>query len=216
MFSGSLDIHAVLSSALAFHRLSDEGLVELADLAEVVPLRRGQALFREGSHADAFYVIASGCVELSRRGRGGAYREARLSTGESMGLETLTTRVWGFTAAAQADSVLVSIPAVAFSRWAAQYPEIKISLELDRDTRRLARDAGLDFLQEDETVFFIARKHPIFLFGRLIAPVLLAAVCVFAFAFLYFSPYGELPLAFPAAGLLLGCSVLWFVWNLLD
>jgi signal transduction histidine kinase len=57
---------ADLQAVPLFDGLSDEQLDALLDAGEEVPVGTGDLLFREGEHADAWWVLLEGSLELSR------------------------------------------------------------------------------------------------------------------------------------------------------
>lgn len=60
-----MDRAAQLASIPLFESLAPEDLAYLADRLEEVPVRRGQAVFAEGSEGSAMYLIQSGGIEIS-------------------------------------------------------------------------------------------------------------------------------------------------------
>jgi CRP-like cAMP-binding protein len=67
---------AVLQRCNLFASVSEGSLEQLAQAAEEVQVRRGDAVVREGDPADAFYVIEQGTFAVTSRGEGD--REALL------------------------------------------------------------------------------------------------------------------------------------------
>jgi ATP/ADP translocase/HEAT repeat protein len=71
----------LLKRAPLFERIAGEDLAALARVADVERFASGEALFREGEVADAFFVIVNGRVAIAR----GGHQVAVLGAGEAVG-----------------------------------------------------------------------------------------------------------------------------------
>jgi CRP-like cAMP-binding protein len=79
---------AALGASLLFEGLSSRQLRRMATCFDVARLAPGEALLREGTRADALWVIAEGEVELRARGR----RLGRVGPGEVLGAAAMLAR----------------------------------------------------------------------------------------------------------------------------
>ena len=81
-------------------------------------------------------------------------------------------------------------------------------------SRQLARTLRFKWLLRDEVIYFLARKHPVMLYERLILPVF-ALLLPFALWLAYFTIAHSFIVAF-AGGLSLLAGIGWIVWTAVD
>jgi len=80
-----MDAAEALHATQLFADLPDHELRELVEMSELIDLPAGQLLIREGTDGDAFFVIVSGEVEVTKRSGDGALPLARLGPGGIVG-----------------------------------------------------------------------------------------------------------------------------------
>ena len=131
-------IESVLANVSLFDGLSKRHLRRVGDIAEQADYMQGATIVKEGTEADAFYVILSGIARVSLRGR----KINQLMPGDYFGEISLIdggTR----TASVISDTpmTLLIIHRKAFRKLLAQEPAITISLlgELAKMVRRTER-----------------------------------------------------------------------------
>lgn len=84
--SDRLDPQALIASLELFDALSAAEIAEIVDACEVVKVARGAQLFRQGSQADALYIVAIGEVQVQSLGPAGANIQlATLGAGSVVG-----------------------------------------------------------------------------------------------------------------------------------
>jgi len=79
---------ATLESSPLFAGLSQRQLEGMARCLDIARIATGQALLREGTRADALWIIADGEVELCSRGLG----LGRVGPGQVLGAAAMLTR----------------------------------------------------------------------------------------------------------------------------
>jgi CRP-like cAMP-binding protein len=83
--AGSINFDALRCCSL-FYNLEDESLKAMISSFEMVELPKGGYLFDQGDHGEAFYIIMSGNVVLSRKNKDGSkLKVAELGTGDVFG-----------------------------------------------------------------------------------------------------------------------------------
>jgi CRP/FNR family cyclic AMP-dependent transcriptional regulator len=129
---------AVLGTIPLFDGLSSRHLRRVRDIAEEADYMQGATIVKEGTEADAFYVILSGIARVTQRGR----KINQLMPGDYFGEISLLdggTR----TASVNSDTpmTLLIIQRKAFRNLLAQEPAITLSLlaELAKMVRRTER-----------------------------------------------------------------------------
>jgi CRP-like cAMP-binding protein/rhodanese-related sulfurtransferase len=86
------EIRAVISDCALFTGISQEAIVEIADIAKEITFPPNTTVFQQGDLADACYIIVSGAVKGFRKNdKGDAYELIHLEAGESFGEIALLT-----------------------------------------------------------------------------------------------------------------------------
>ena len=131
-------IEAVLGTVPLFDGLSTRHLRRVRDIAEQADYMQGATIVKEGTEADAFYVILAGIARVSQKGR----KINQLMPGDYFGEISLLdggTR----TASVTSDTpmTLLIIHRNAFRKLLGQEPAISLSLlaELAKMVRRTER-----------------------------------------------------------------------------
>jgi hypothetical protein len=70
------------------------------------------------------------------------------------------------------DSSLLVMPREDFQKFYKGIPQLRLNFDLALRSRYLARKLQFNWLRPDEVIYFLARKHPIVLYLRLIWPLL--------------------------------------------
>jgi Fe-S-cluster-containing dehydrogenase component len=128
--------------APALAALDARGRDELEAAGCLVRRRAGQAVYRAGEPADAFYVVVEGAVRMEalRRGEDRADVARRVERGESFGEEATLLGVARHAAAvAELDTLLVEVPMALYARAAAR---AGAGAALERALRGLRRSAA--------------------------------------------------------------------------
>jgi putative YpdA family bacillithiol system oxidoreductase len=112
----------------------------LAAKAELVTRKKGEVLFHEGDPGDAFYVIRSGAVKISKKNKDGqdyviTYRSAGQYVGEMALLETQHTR--GATVSAATRTEVIRILKDDFLAFLARHPNLQQQIEREMGQRHL-------------------------------------------------------------------------------
>lgn len=142
------DIKAVLAAVPLFATLKPADRQHLASLAEVALYGNGEVLFRAGDPGDSFYIVKSGCIEISFPGTAPSLPET-LGPGTFFGERSLLTgENRSATAVVRNEAELVIINKSAFQEILLSDPAIvenlgTVLLHLaERDGRRVLGQAG--------------------------------------------------------------------------
>ena len=208
------DIASLLLREYLFQGLSVQQVTEIAAQFEPVDYEPGQVVFYQWDQADSFYYVYRGQVVVTETIRNREVELNKLNPGDFFGEESLLTfHPRAATVTAVNKSILLRLNIDRFNRLLQQYPEINSNLSATAESRRLARQERFDWLEPDEVIYLIIRKHDFFLFLSMIVPVIFGVaslpVLVFGFA-------GAGPFALATGAGMLLVALAWGVWNYLD
>lgn len=192
----------------------DEQMLENAiRLMEVIEFPAGTEIFSEGNAADFFYIIYSGRVRISR-----INRETRqpvplgtLDEGDSFGHEVLEKN-WPrqISAATETETTLMRLSVPNFIALLNILPFLGQRLQLILDGYRLMLRTRFSWIDPQEVIYYVARKHVLFLWLALLPPIIVGII-VFAILIAI-----EIGLSSLGPFILLGLSAMVFaVWMLL-
>src|SRR5262245_2730387 len=160
---------AFLKKIHLFYGLKDDEFNALAEELKERQVTKDEVIFEQDSKPDAFYLIYGGSVRISRKTEKKEIQLALFVKNDYFGeLALVTKRRRTGTAVALTDSTLLVLPRVAFEKLYKVAPHIKTNLELAVSSRQLARRLEFKWLRPDEVIYFLARKHPIILWEKLV------------------------------------------------
>lgn len=159
----------ILKGLFPLTLLDETSLCDAAGLFEVVDYPRETRLYTAGDIPDHFYWIISGDVQLTagvvRRGR----REQTLSNGDYFGAEVLSRTDYRFSdALCLTNTKLVRINEQDLIHLRNQFPVLKKAFSLIYQTHRFRTRLFLPWLESDEKVNLVCRRHPFFLALRVL------------------------------------------------
>lgn len=216
------DIIPILQREYLFRGLNKEQLTWIAAQFSPRTLPKGAVVIRQGDKGESFYFVYKGQVRVSVR-TGRQERDiTSLKPGDFFGEEALLfDRPRSATLTTTESTILLQMDRAAFDRMLKAYPEIKDRMLSTAESRRLARSHEFDFLGKTEVIYFISRRHILFLFRALLISIL---GILFALFLAYFgldiyvanpeSPGGVATLW--AATFIFLLSLLWALWSYAD
>ncbi|MEW5872394.1 MAG: cyclic nucleotide-binding domain-containing protein [Chloroflexota bacterium] len=205
----------VLRREYLFQGLETEQLARVASFFEIVSYDRGEVVFSQGERADKFYIVLEGKVRVTRKDGRRTRLVNVLGPGDYFGEMALLfhfPRTASITTASPVS--LLRLTREGFQTLLGDYPSIRLNLSATAESRRLARRLKFDWLGPEEVIYYIARKHVVFLILRLIGPFFVAlAGLILAAAVLLPQPswLGSLPVL--VAFLI---ALLWAGWGYID
>ena len=131
---------AFLKKIHLFYGLKDDELAVLAEQLTEQLAGKGEVIFEQGSKPDAFYLIYSGNVKVTRKQERKEIQLALLVRNDYFGeMALVTNRRRSGTATALVDTTLLILPRADFEKLYKRAPQIKTNLELAIRSRQLAR-----------------------------------------------------------------------------
>jgi hypothetical protein len=209
----------LLSNSHLFRSLNDEQRTDLANQFVERLLAKGDPLFEEGDDADSFYLVYEGQVKLTQARGENTRLLARLVEGDYFGEEAFFThRTRSATVTGLSDCILLRMDYDRFAELLHKIPSLKENLQVAISSRRMARRRKWSWLNSDEVVYVLARKHTFFLIKNLILPalVLVLGISLFVGLYFYFPLTQGTSLAFFIGAAAVVLPLLWAGWNALD
>lgn len=164
---------AFLKKSHLFNGLSADELTSVADAMKENVYQPGEVVFTEGTAADAFYMVFSGRVQLTRRSKERGGRIASLFAGDYFGERGLIKGAYrNATVKAAETTTLLILYRDDFKKLLKKAPHLWENFDLMMDSRRLATQLKFGWLKENEVIYFLARKHVFLLMRALAVPVL--------------------------------------------
>ncbi len=201
-----------------FRGVDDQRIGAIVDMVEQVELQAGTAIFNEGDDPDYFYIVASGRVRISRYSASEqqaipiGFREEEDYFGEEV-LESNWPRQ--ISAEAVTDVILLRMSVPVLVAMLEQVNPLSHRLQMILDSYRLMLRKRFAWLDPEETVYYIARRHMLFLWLKILPPIALAFILIpLLFTLLIGTKFSMtvLLLFLFTTGVLL----FWLVWNFID
>ena len=206
---------AFLKKIHLFYGLEDDDYEQIASELDELQVPKGGVVFEQGAKADSFYLIYGGSVSIIRKQNNKDVQLAILVKNDYFGEMALVEhRLRSATATALTDTSLLVLSRKDFEKLYKSDPQLKINLEIAIKSRQLARTLMFKWLRPDEVIYFLARKHRLILYQKLLGPLIGLFVPAFFFYAWYFMINFAIVLL--AASLSLIADILWAIWLAID
>jgi hypothetical protein len=206
---------AFLKKIHIFSGLEEDHFAVIADGLEEVNVQKGEVVFKQDGPADSFYMIYGGSVRIIRRQDGKEHQLALLVRNDYFGeMALVSNRRRSATVTAEQDTSLLILSRADFQKLFKEHPEIQNNLAVALRSRQLARLLRFKWLRQDEVVYFLARKHPLLLYQKLIVPAI-ALLVPFALLYAWLS-IARTFIVVLAGGLSLLAIAAWIAWLVID
>ncbi len=206
---------AFLKKIHLFYGLDDGELETIAAQLEEVSVASGEVIFKQGGPSEYFYMIYKGSVRIVRQQERKEIQLAVLVANDYFGeMGLISHRKRSGTVIATSETTLLILSRENFEQLYRKSARLRLNMEVAVRSRHLARSLQFKWLRPDEVIYFLARKHPIVLYQKLVLPVLSAGLPLMLF-YAYAAIVNSFVVLF-AALLSLVVSAGWIVWNILD
>lgn len=172
-------ITSFLSQIFIFNGLGEENLAAIAQKLEEQHKPAEEIIYEEGQESVFLYFLYEGRVQMTRYQRGATEEEMLgfLDQGDVLGLEVLEAReMRRATVQTTTPVTLLCLNAAQLVEIADQMPVVLQRLNLLVDSFHLMLNTRLDWVNPEEYIEYIARKHPVFMWLRLVPVILLTVV----------------------------------------
>jgi CRP-like cAMP-binding protein len=206
---------AFLQKIHLFHSLEDGELSAIAGQLQEKPYAAGSVIFEQGRKAESFYLIYEGSVRITRKQDRKEIQLARLVKDDYFGeMGLIGRRPRSGTAIALTDSTLLVLPREQFEKFYKSLHQLRLNFDLAVQSRKLAGKLEFKWLRPDEVIYFLARKHVVILYQKLLWPILaLLAPLFFFYAWYAIAKFIIVALAGLAS---LIAIILWTIWLWID
>lgn len=201
---------AFLKNIHLFSGLSDAELSVVAARLKEENYLAGDVILKEGELSDRFYLLYKGEVKVIRTVKGEEVRVATLISGDYFGeMSAQTRRARTASVVATKKTLVFVLSGDDVIDFCARYPKFKTNLDLAISSRQLMRKLKFTWLFPNEVVYYVARRHKMFLWIRLaiLFTVAIAAILAYTifmgFSWLFF-------------GVVVGITVLLIPWFYID
>jgi cyclic nucleotide-binding protein len=206
---------AFLKKIHLFYGLDDGEFEAVANELVESAVAKGEVVFSQDSKADSFYLIYSGNVRITRKQDKKETQLALLVKNDYFGeMALVANRRRSATVVALADTTLLVLSRANFEKLYKNSSHIKNNLEIAIRSRQLARSLTFKWLRPDEVIYFLARKHPVILWQKLIPPtlaLLIPAGLVYIWLFVI-----NFLIVGLVAGIILVAIILYMIWLWVD
>jgi len=176
------EIVLFLKKSHLFRGLSDKQLESIAGVMEVVPYPAEKIFIKQGTEGDHFYLIFSGSVNVTRLYRNNQENLGDLVQGDFFGEESISKkRIRRVSITTLEDSIFLVLTRQKLEVLFAQIDILKGSIEASVESKRLVQVIKFDWLEPEERIYFLARRHPILLWKAMTGPFVLLLASVFLF-----------------------------------
>jgi len=203
-----------LKKSHLFHGLDDSQLTLVSSQMTELQVAAGWKLTSRNLHDDSLFMVVTGRMEISQNTKRGNQVLSSLVPGDFIREDELHTslgRVVQVTALEP--TTLLVMSREALKQVSRQFHSLKLNLDMTSESHRLRRLIHFDWLQPEEVIYFMARKHPILLWQALAGPLILL---IGAFLLFWFSNAGSSLFLKVLAWLGFFFSLAWGAWQWLD
>ncbi len=212
-------IARLMQQLFLFMGMDEAQIAHIVVRFRVVVLQPDKAVISQGEPGDAFYIVYNGKVRVDRVQGGEERFLGVLGPGEYFGEEALLYKsTQNATVSTVEPTVLLRMESELFDLTLREFPQIKKILTISAESRHLAQHQDFDWLNEDEVVHLVKRKHEIFLYLSLLPPLLtfLVSIPILAYGVSSFGASTFYKLAAVLGGFGLVVSLVWLIWNWVD
>jgi hypothetical protein len=207
----------LLRDMALFRDLTEPDLEQIANRLYDYLLPANQLLYGAGDRAENFYLVASGQLLSQEIQEGRRIGETIHEAGDSFGVRALLRGgVREAAVSALQDSQLLYMTHNDFNWMLQQYPRVAASLRHFSVSMNLKGEVDFDWLEEGESIHYVARKHVGYLWYRLTRSMALAILGMLAFLFAVGASSSAQFYWVSGGGLLLFAAVGWGIWEYLD
>lgn len=202
-----------------FAGMTEAQIEQIATRFGELRLEVGQPLFSRRNPEENFYIIYRGGLTVDPGTEKSDKAIKRLLAGTYFDEESVLA---GYpdsaTIIAAEQSELLALDSEGFFALVAEFPHIKPALARTAEARRIILQQKFDWIGESEVIYFLARKHEVFLIFGLIGPII---VFLITLGLTFFISSRDLSTQTFSIGMICSGSlalgaILWGVWSWLD
>jgi hypothetical protein len=211
------EVFELLRQVPLFSQLNDPKLDILSALFQLELFHDGEIIFEAGDPSEVMYLIFEGKVRLLAEDEKRTTLSAKLKRGDVFGEEALLFDDPRFyQAIAEGDLILLRWTAASFLVHHHELEGLDERLEVMINSRELSTRVRLPWLQDDEYVHVMTRRHSAILWQRLIAPIIVGLISITLSAFLNWVWLPGSPAGWILMILSIVIALAWVTWDYFD
>jgi len=211
------DIMDILEHVPLFSHLGELDISRWAGLFKVENYKNGQLIFDFDDPAQAMYILYEGNVQLNLYDEAETESFAKLGKGDLFGEEALLfDDPRYYSAAAVGETTLLRLDIDHFVYLQDEYPGLLDKLDVLIRSRHLSTQVPLSWLQDDEYVHVITRRHKARLWQKMIPPLILLLTGTIAWLLFQYRWFTERFLGWIVLGFSVFLSIAWGIWAYFD
>jgi len=197
-----------------FSKLTEDDLNDVAEALEDQSYEPGAHIIEQGSHGDAFYIVYHGFVRVTRRRDNKDVILAQLGPQDYFGEEELFRgRARSASISAVTETKVLMLHQNKLAELMRRAPAVKPSFDVVIESHKLWRRLQFKWIRPGESVYFLARKHPILLWRALVAPIF---VFLGVILFFLWGIAAGISLTMIIGGAAVLAVIGWVVWLVID
>jgi uncharacterized membrane protein YdbT with pleckstrin-like domain len=211
------EIIELLNRAPLFGHLGEPELNRLAGLFQINVYRDGEVIFALGSASEAMFMVNEGHVSLLVREAGGDVLFETLQPGDFFGEEALLyDDPRYYSAVSSGKTVLLMLSVDHYLAIKDDLFGVEEKLDVLIRSRRLSTEIAFSWLREDENVHVMTRRHPIYLWFKMVFPILTGVLLLLVSILLLTAwapgkPFGWILMTIAIPGM-----IFWSTWTVID
>ncbi len=197
-----------------FRGLNDEQLKSVAVALDEKTFPEAEMMFEQGDPADAMYIIFRGKVDIIRHVKEQEIKVASLVQSDYFGEQgLLRRRNRNASVRAEGGTTVLVLYRDTFRTLVHKLPGLRENFEIMMASHNLANRLRFRWLAHNESIYFLARRHPVLLYQQLIFPVggLIVTLILLALAYVL----NSITLAV-LGGFGIVADLLWMLWLYID
>jgi CRP-like cAMP-binding protein len=207
-----------LSRIHLFRGIDEPRIRQAYALMEKVQVPAGTIIFRQHDDPDSFYFVFDGKVKISRFNP----KERRflplgyLEEYDYFGQEVLETN-WPrqVTAEADSDTTLLRLSTSDFISMSRIIPELSQRLQMVLDSYKLMLNTRFIWQDPEEMIYFISRRHVLFMMQKILLPLVFGAIAVPLATFFWLRAPTQITFTALLALVIAG-TLGWLIWSYVD
>lgn len=206
-----------LSDNILFHHLDNETLGSLSAFFTVVEYDRGAFIINQGELDESLFFILSGKIRLTLQvaGRGEVLKAGIIERGDLLNYEMLEPGIKApYSARALTPVSIAKIDRKNLRTVVKQFPELYQPLSVLYHSHKMAVRKGSHARFAEESIYYLARRHPIHLIFSLLVPIFFAVITLPLINAFYRST--DMTSGLLLFGLDLFIVLVWIVWCIID
>lgn len=211
------EVLELLKNVPLFSHLEVTLLDWLSSLFQFEVFHDGEIIFSEGDPSEVMYLIYDGAVVCTSIEDHKLCKNLQLGRGDIFGEEALLYDDPRYhQAVAVGDTILFRWTADSYLEHHLHLPGLDERLEVMVESRKLSAKVDLPWLQPNEYVNVISRRHTIVIFQKLLAPLTLGSISLVLAALLQWRWFPEQSYGWIWGAISIFVTLGWVIWDVID